>query len=328
MRPSDAALRVVLVRDCDGLVGVAPFWAARGDRARAAHEPLAGSLSPPVGLLAASGREAEVAEMTLGALAEGGPVPSRVQVPERIGPGSPTERLVEAWPGPTWVHEAAPIPLPMVSLEGLDFEGWMAARRKKFRQEARRRRRRLEQEGVRFRLVARDEMDAAVDAFLRLHEARWERRGRSKVLRPGIGKMLKGAARELPEERLRIFLADAGGRPVAASVLVAAGPEVSGWSGGFDPAWGRHAPQLQLTLEAIADAAARGEERVCLGPGAEPAYKRQMTDDVEGLAVTTIVPRSARPGALAGHLGRRARRAVGERLPDGPKARIKRALGR
>ncbi len=324
LRPERAVLRVVTVRDEGTLIGVAPMFAARGDRRRSTYEFLAAELSPPLGLLAVPGRLEEVAAAVRRELETADPAPCPVRVHDWIGPGSQTEAFVGAWPGGK-IHTAPPVPVPIVSLGGIDFEHWMARRRRKFRQEARRRRRRLEAEGGRFSLASGTEAPRAVDSLLELHAARFRGRGRSKVLVPGVRSMLREACERMDDDRLRIFTIEVEGRTVAATALVAAGSLASGWSGGFDPAWSRCAPSTQLALHAVADCVARGEDRLSLGPGASP-YKRQLADEEEATAVTTLVPRGRHPLAGLGLVARHCRWALSERLPRRTKERLRRLI--
>jgi CelD/BcsL family acetyltransferase involved in cellulose biosynthesis len=326
MRPAHAALRVCVVREGRRLIGLAPAWAVRGERSRSHYELLAARLSPPVGVLAAPGREADALAAAAEALATADPSLSRLDLRARVGRGSLTERIVAAWPGERQsARSSPPVSLPFVTLAGTDFDGWLATKRRKFRQEARRRRRLLEKEGARFRLARRDD-EAAVDAFLALHEARWRGRGRSKVMRPGVGAMLKEALRRMPEGRLRIYLLEVGDRVIGATVVVATGAEARGWSGGFDPTWGRFSPSLQLVLHALADSMQRGESRLSLGPGDAP-YKADLADGEDRVATTMLVPDGKHPLARLGIAAHEVRWGLGERLPESAKEPLRRLLG-
>ena len=116
----------------------------------------------------------------------------------------------------------------------------------------RRMRRRLEDDGAQFALVGADDLDRALDAFERFHRPA----GRTAAARtrwsPGMHEMFRDAARALvPQGRLRVFVAEAGGEVVAVNILSAAGGVASGWNSGFDESWGRHSPSLVLTLHAL-----------------------------------------------------------------------------
>ncbi len=323
-RPQGAELRLVAVRDGEALVGLAPLMASGRS-----FETIAGHFSPPTGLLAAPGREGEVAAAVAGALAEHPRGPGALQLEDAIGPGSPVEGLLSAWPGkPPWTHATPPAPLPIVRLDGQDFDAWFGTKSSKFRQESRRMRRRLEEAGGSFDQVGGDGAEAAIDAFVELHGARWSERGGSDALVPGVRELLAAALAELGPERLRIYTIAVEGRIIAVNLLVAAGEEVCGWNSGFDEEFKRYSPSLLLTLHALQEAAERGERRVNLGPGAG-AYKDRLADEEGELGILTLVPHGR--GHLTARLGlarHQARWALSERLSPESKARLKKLVRR
>ncbi len=291
--PDHAALRAIAVSQGDRLLGIAPFWVADGERRHSHYDVLSSRLATPAPLLVDFERAEEVAPLLARALAGARPRPSLVRLEGRSSTHKQvTERLVRSWPGlRPEVQEARSVPMPMVSLAGRGYEEWLGQRKSKFRQEARRRRRRLDDAGARFRLAGPNDVERAIDAYVELHGARWRDRGGSTALPAGIRAMLADAATELlPRERLRMFLLEREERVIAVQVLVAAGVEVAGWSGGFDEREKGHSPSLQLVLHAIADAAGRGEERVNLGPGSQ-SYKDQLADDRDEMDVIKVIPR-------------------------------------
>lgn len=323
-RPSGAELRLVAVRDGEQLVGLAPLMASGRN-----FETIAGHFSPPTGVIAAPGREQEVAAAVSTALAEHRSGPGVLQLEDVAGPGSPAEALLAAWPGKRpWTHATPAAPLPVIRLDGRDFDTWFATKSSKFRQESRRMRRRLEEAGGSFALVDRAGADAAIEAFVELHGARWAERGGSDALVPAIRELLTEALAELGEERLRIYTVEVEGRIVAVNLLVAAGEEVCGWNSGFDEEWKRYSPSLLLTLHALQEAAERGEKRVNLGPGAG-AYKDRLADEEGELGILTLVPHGR--GHLAARLGmarHQVRWALSKRLSPESKARFKRLVRR
>ena len=327
-RPEDAEMRVVAIVDGERLVGVAPLFATRSRSSRSAYEVMAARLSPPASLLAEPNREEEVCEGVMHALLGVRPRPRSLRLWDRAGPTGLAESLAAQAPGrPAWVHVAALTPLPVISLDGLGFDDWMATRNSKFRQESRRLRRRLEDVDARFSLVGPDDLDRALDAFVELHGGRWEERGGSNALVPGLKAMLEEAAAELlPAGRLRIFTIEAEGQTIAVNILVAAGEEVCGWNSGFDEGWSRYSPSMQLTLHAVADAAERGELRVNLGPG-RMSYKSRLADGEEGVALKTLVPRDS--AYLLSRLRLapyQLRSAIGRRLSADAKRRLRRLM--
>jgi CelD/BcsL family acetyltransferase involved in cellulose biosynthesis len=328
MRPRRSGLRVVVVREGAELLGVVPLWAARADRRFSRYEVLSAGICSPVGPLARSGREDEVVAVMASNLQRARPFPLAIRLSDQAEEGSLPEKLIACWPGRgAWSHATPSIPVPVVSLGGLDFDQWLAGRRAKFRQEAARRRRHLEQAGARFSLADTGGFDLALKAFFRLHERR-QGPSKSKILQPGIEAMLKDAGATLVEKgRLRVFTIDCGGKAVAASVLLAAGDRVSGWSAGFDIDWGKYAPSVQLMLYAIADAIDRGEATMSLGPGASD-YKLRVADRAESVATVTLVPRGRR--YLLARMGSgpyQLRWALSKRMPPRAKRALKSLAG-
>jgi CelD/BcsL family acetyltransferase involved in cellulose biosynthesis len=320
-RPSGAGLRVVAVREDDRLVGIAPLFAAKDQGRGSAYGFLTENLSPPVGPLAAAGREAEVAAAIAAALATASPAPTRIELWSRAPAVGVVGAFAESWPGHRpWARAAPPVPVPSVSLDGLDFDAWFATRSSKFRQESRRMRRRIEDEGAEFALVERDGVDDAVAAFERLHGDRWQ--SASGALVPGLSRMLAEAADELHADgRLRMFTITVAGEVIAVNIIVSAGGKASGWNSGFDPAWNKFSPSMLLTLHAIADAVERGETSFSLGPG-EGGYKRRLADDQEEwMKVTTLAKRGAYPLRRLGITTGDAARALKGRVARAGKRR-------
>ena len=130
--------------------------------------------------------------------------------------------------------------------------------------------------------------------FARLHYGRWDPRGGSGALNPGVERMLEDVAGELLDEgRFRLFTIDIDGHTISAQLFVAAGGEVRYWLGGFDPEWANRGPGNQAIFAAIEDAIARGEQRFDLGPGAQE-YKRRIADGEDVLESLTLVTRPSR----------------------------------
>jgi CelD/BcsL family acetyltransferase involved in cellulose biosynthesis len=326
--PPEGELRLIAARDRDELVGVAPLWATKAGVKRAPYEFLGARLAAPTGPLAASGREPEVASSIADGLAELGPRPAALEFEEDAEDGW-SGLLAEAWPRRTaWGLRRQTRPLPVISLDGLDFDGWLGRKSAKFRQRARRVRRRLEEQGALFGQVGADGFEEGLVAFERLHGARWQERGGSNALAPGLRPMIaEVAAAWLEAGRLRIFTLELEGEIAASWLLVEAGGWVDAWNTGFDDRWSRLSPAFQLMLYVVEDAAARGDAAICLGGGATE-YKLRLADRVGALDRTTLLPRDAAYlGARLRLAPTQARRFASERLPDGAKSRL-RGLGR
>ncbi|HVY78143.1 MAG TPA: GNAT family N-acetyltransferase [Solirubrobacterales bacterium] len=293
--PAGAAMRVVTVGDGERLLGIAPLFANGGEGRSAHYQLLSSRLAPPAPVLVDPEHAAEAIPALAGAIGRARPKPALLRIEgSREMHALTTEQLVAAWPGiRPEAQRTEVVPMPMVRIEGRSYEEWLGEKRSKFRHEAKRRRRKLEEAGGSFRLATLDDAEEAIDAFMRLHGARWQLRGGSTALVPGVREMLaEAAAAMLPSGRLRVHLLELEGKTIAVQIIVAAGPEAIGWSGGFDEATKSLAPAVQLTLEAIAEAAKHGNARFNLGPGGQ-AYKERLADERDEMAVVKLVPRGA-----------------------------------
>jgi CelD/BcsL family acetyltransferase involved in cellulose biosynthesis len=324
--PEGAVARVVAISDDDRLVAVAPLFCARGGKRRATYEVMSASLAPPASLLVDrdAGREA-VGELAR-ALEALEPKPLALRFWDRTGAAGLAGDLASAGTGrDCWLHLAPSTPLPAIALGSLDYEEWLAKMSSKFRQESRRRNRRLEDAGGRFFLAGAEDVGRIIDAFVELHGSRWEDRGGSNALVPGLKAMLADAAAELlPSDRLRLYGIEMDGRLIAINILLAAGDQVSGWNSGFDAEWGRYSPSLQLTLFAVADCAEKGARRISLGPG-RMSYKARLADEEEEIAMATVVPRGGGYSLARLRLSpMQLQGAVSRRLPPTAKERLRR----
>jgi CelD/BcsL family acetyltransferase involved in cellulose biosynthesis len=330
--PSGALLRTVAVEDRGRLVAVAPYFMERGPGGLAEYRPLGRGAAQRLTMLADPGSEAEAAEAITGALAEAEPQPRSVRL-EAIDADSPWPDLLRAaWPARPrpWAHRDGRLAAPTLRLEGT-YENWLASKPGKFRGEVGRGRRKLEAEGGRLRM-SRDFAEAERDlkAFFRLHVGRFEGRGGSSAVGPGMERMLLDAARAMvPEGRLRLWMVDLGDETIGASILLAAGGEVVGWSTGFDERYSRLQPGILMTMATIEDAFTRGDRRLDLGGGAHP-YKLRFASGDAPIEWVTLFPRDrryplTRAQVAPRHLREKAR-AAAQRLSPETRRRIKRRL--
>ena len=293
--PPGAAMRVVTVSEADRLLAIAPLFATGGEGRSAHYQLLSSRLAVPTPILVDPERADEAVPALAAAINRAQPKPALLRIEGSRGMHAlTTDPIIAAWPGlPPKAQRTEAVAMPIVVIEGRSYEEWLDAKKSKFRHEAKRRRRKLEEAGGSFRLAELGEAEEAIDTFMRLHGARWEQRGGSAALVPGVREMLAEAAAEmLPSGRLRIHLLELEGRTIAVQILVAAGPEVIGWSGGFDEGAKALAPAVQLTLEAVREAAGRGEQRFNLGPGGQQ-YKERLADARDEMAVVKVMPRGA-----------------------------------
>jgi CelD/BcsL family acetyltransferase involved in cellulose biosynthesis len=310
-------LRVVLAHDERGrLVGVGPFF-ANMTYGLAEMRLLGAGFCHRIGVLAANGREHELAAPLAQALAAMRPRPASI-VFEGVDGEDPWPRLIAAsWPSRRrpGVRADGTMQAPVIRLEG-SYEEWMERRERRFRKEARRQARRLEEQRVLGRIAGDGQ---AIDALLELHHARWTPRGGSNVDGTARGVLHDAAASMGAGERLIVAMLEAPSGPVAAELIVRAGATAVFWGGGFDPAWASQAPGTQAMLLALRTLAEQGVRTADLGGGAHP-YKQRMADETTTLAWRTVFPPGWRHPLirlrLAPKHARLGLRSAARRLPE------------
>ena len=295
LAPDDARLAVIAVQAGDELVGLAPFYARRRLGVTEIRL-LSGGLASRLGVLAVPGREAEVATAMAAALADIDPKPDLCRW-EGVDAASP-------WPG--WlsaagsgqrghvVREEVERSAPVLLLSGEDYEAWLGLKSGKLRREIRRRQRKIGEEGATLRAADLSSLDRDLEAFARLHFARWEGRGGSAVPAAATA-MLREAGEGLIEAgRFRLWMIDGpDGEAISARVLVAAGGVVAAWNKGFDERWSRYAPGILTAHAAIEEAFERGDDLFDLG-GGETVDKLQLADEDRPVTWKTSYRRGVR----------------------------------
>lgn len=332
--PSSARLRVVSVyRDVD-LVGLAAFYCDRTRLGLTRYRLLGAGTSPRMQPLAQRGAEAAVAETLTEALADVRPRPDIIEFSGITATEDWSSLFTDSWPhGRVRSEVTSPVSAPAVTLHG-DYDQWLAAKSRNFRQQTRRHRRHLIDEGAVFRLVndAGEAVNRLSD-FQRLHESRWRYRGGSGVLDRSVMAMLRQcAASMVPQGRFLLHLIEIGDQVIGAHVYVAAGGELTYWLGGFDERWAKDQPSMQSLVDLVEWGFASGRQRLDLGPGAQP-YKLRLSDHEEQLVDATLYPPSARRSmAVASHLPKKwyvgARQRVIRGLTIKRKDQLKRVLRR
>jgi CelD/BcsL family acetyltransferase involved in cellulose biosynthesis len=310
LAPPHLALRVLVIRDGEAIVGLAPFI-ARHAGAYTTYELLAGGagrMSP----LAWPGREWEVADAAWTALLSASPRPDVVRLES-----APLGASASAWqavsrtraPGraPAIVRQSAVIPCPVMALTGT-FEGWLAGKSSNFRSEMRRLRRRCVRAGATIRRSGPDAIDDDLETYLRLHLTRWQGRSAAStyaaIARP-LGAALAEMAHALPAERFRLYVMELGGAPISAQLFIAAGGELMYHNGGWDPAHAGLKPGMVGLLHAIEHGLAHGDHRLDFGPGAYP-YKLRFTSRNDPVIDTSFVVAGPRLALVAAQSARNA----------------------
>jgi CelD/BcsL family acetyltransferase involved in cellulose biosynthesis len=325
--PKGAKLRVALALEDERLVGIAPLFAERSRAGLVRLRPLAAGTAARLGPVALAGREQEAAAALGAALAGARPAAGVIALDE-VEPGWQwPELLGGAWPrGGASIERYGELPAPLVELDAGGFDEWLQSKSGNFRQQVRRGRRKLEGVGASWRVSTEGEqVRRDLEAFARLHSARWSGRGGSQALNAGTDRFLAEAAERLGGARFRVYSIDIEERPISAQVFVSAGDELSYWNGGFDESFAAHRPALQTLVWAIEDAFGRGERRMDLGAGAQD-YKYRLATGEQKLEFARVVP----PGRLnrLQLTPERARRVASERLTDQQKNRVRRVLRR
>jgi CelD/BcsL family acetyltransferase involved in cellulose biosynthesis len=326
-----AAARVVAIREHGQLVGLAPFFVDLDLGGRVDYR-LFGS-STRVSPLSRPGREWDAARGVMEVLAQASPRPDTLVLE--------SAPLASHWPMALregWLGRTRPImrqyfvqSSPTISLEDDSFETWLAGKSSKFRQEMRLHRRQLDAAGGSWRMCTQQTLREDIATFMRLHTMRWEGRGQSSIVTYGerMTAMLEAVGRASgASDPLRIWIVEIDGEAIAAQLCAAAGGEVLFINGGWDERFAKLSPAMLAKLAALEDSFARGERRVDLGPGEQPA-KRRMADGNDPVAWTILMLPSHRlpityvrsAPMLA---GRRVREAAKRTLDDRQTNRLRR----
>jgi CelD/BcsL family acetyltransferase involved in cellulose biosynthesis len=308
-----------------GLAGVMPLVLDTTRRPRAirfAGAALGDRFHPA----AAVEDEDEVAEATARALAAAG-LGRRMLVLDHVESDRTWwQRMAAASPVRVARTEQQHTRCPYVSLEGLDWEGYLAGRRQKFRKNLRQGERRLLREhAARLISAGEDDLRAGLDHLFRLHALRFP--GRESSLTSGGAEPVLRAWAEAAHRRgwLRLNLLEAEGEIVAAVLAWRVGRSYATYQGGFDPAWSGSSVGTVLEGMTIRRAIEEGASEYDFLLGEED-YKRRFTGDSARSAHTVVMTGAHRPlrVLVAGEAG--ARRLAGS-LQDRPAlARVARSL--
>ncbi len=280
-------------RDDGELVAILPLSVARKGPLRVAriagHGP-----ADQLGPVCAPADRAEVAAVFAAAATELAPVFLAERLERGEGWGSSLGgRLLQSEPSPT------------LDLRGRDWEGYLADRSSNFRSQVRRAERKLIREhGLSYRLADAATFEADFETLLRLHRARWADDSDS-FDGPVEAFHREFAAVALAKGWLRLWVASADGRDVAAWYGLRFGGAESFYQAGRDPAWERSKVGFVLLAQTIRAAFEDGLEEYRFLRGGE-TYKSRFTD--AGTAVETVV---ASRGPLGGVTAALAERAVG-----------------
>lgn len=186
---------------------------------------------------------------------------------------------------------------PVVDIDGQDWDGYLAARSSNFRSQVRRKERKLVRDhGLGYRLSEDpDRLDADMDALFDLHRRRWGQgaSGAFDQRRQDFHRAFATAAQR--RGWLRLWLAEAEGRPVAAWYGFRFGGADWYYQFGRDPEWDRLSVGLVLLAHTLREAMADGVGEYRLLRGSEPYKERFATRD-PGIQTVAV------PGSVGGRV--------------------------
>jgi CelD/BcsL family acetyltransferase involved in cellulose biosynthesis len=314
----DAVPAVAVVREGDRAVrGLLPFvdWpAARGGRLASFPGTRFGDIFCPV---AEPGDDEQVAAAVAPELARHLGPRCRLQLGRVDSQAGWWRKLARAWPGRMSAVPQPPEQLPYVSLEGLDWQGYLATRSGQFRSQVKRKMRSLERDHeVRLRRTAGgDQVSSDLEVLFDLHDARFDTRDdSSSIARPEARDLHHRFAAAAHEQGwLRLYVLEVDGAPVAAWYGWRVGDRFSYYQAGFDPAWSRYSVGFLLLAETIREAIEEGATEYDLLLGDEAFKERFANGKRLGNRVVLAPPISrARFGAAAKGLARSGLRAMPE----------------
>jgi CelD/BcsL family acetyltransferase involved in cellulose biosynthesis len=291
--PPGARLRIVVVRDDDELLAIAPFYAEPWRLRMWTWSLMGATMASRIEPLADPNRLQPAAAAIRCAIAAGDPSPARIRL-EGLPSDSPWPMLLSVPPDggePTWSYNHLRVVAPTIALDVDSVDEYLQRRSSHFRKQMRYARRKLENDGAQFRIARTpDELEPAIREFIRLHLARWENRGGSSAMTDNSDRMLLAAGRELGTERFQLVSLVMAGTTINSQLFVAAGNEISYWAGGFDEDYAHYQPSKVTLLEAVRTSIEHGYRRFDLGPGPQE-YKYRFSDSEEELLSMTLVPR-------------------------------------
>lgn len=139
------------------------------------------------------------------------------------------------------------------------------------------------------RLSTAETLRDDVETFARLHKARWEGRGHSRLAALGgrLDAMLYDAGQALlagdSSARFQLRLLEIAGEPICADVSIAAGGEIVGFNNGWDQRFKRMSPPLLALLHDVEEGFAREDRRLQLGWGGN-MYKQRFANGNDPVA--------------------------------------------
>lgn len=194
-----------------------------------------------------------------------------------------------AWPALLGTTSASRESSPALTLPPDGWEAYLAGRSSNLRQQVRRRERRLLREhGARFRLSTPSTLDRDLEELFRLHALRWPG-GTSFSCARAFHEDV--ARQESAAGRLRLWVMEAGGAPVAAWYGLRHAGQEWYYQAGRDPMWDRYHVGFVLLAHTIREAVADGMSAYRFLRGDEP-YKARFASHDHGTR-TVVLGRGA-----------------------------------
>ncbi|MSO41413.1 MAG: GNAT family N-acetyltransferase [Solirubrobacterales bacterium] len=286
-----------VVREASEIIGVIPLSGhplPMGRRAR--YELLGSGTSFRIEPLAMPGRQRAVAEAAGELLASLSP-PLGLLSLRGIDPESGwTQALAAAYPGPrrARVIRRNRLHAPTMSVNGVaDYESWLRAKSRNFRQQAAHGRRRFLDIGELRIASTASELTRAMEAFATLHRGRWGRRSGLARDYSSLSARLIAAGEQLGPTRIRASTALVDDEIIAVQIFLLAGDVAAYWNGGWRESFRSFRPGWTTLLAAIEDAINLGIDEIDLGPGAHP-YKSRLATAAGTVVWDRVIPRSPR----------------------------------
>jgi CelD/BcsL family acetyltransferase involved in cellulose biosynthesis len=294
--PTGARLRIMVVRDGDGVAGIGPFYAERRPLGVTEYRLLGSGIGQRTAPLARPGTHADVAAALAHALHAERPTPGLLHLDAFDAASQWPGLLTGGWPGRVRpkMRELRRETALVATLDD-DFDAWFAARSRRFRERARRRRRQVEQRGgVVRRSRTANELRSDLAALYDLHHEWFAAHHR----RTSLNDLYQAAVMEaslglLERDAARLWVVEADEGIVGAQISVHTGDRLCGWSGGMAPAWHDVSVGFVLAVEAVRDAHELGARYLDFGAG-DLEYKRRLADADAPIAWSTIIVRDAR----------------------------------
>lgn len=199
--------------------------------------------------------------------------------------------------------EVRRVPSPVVNLPTNDWDAFLATRSKSFREQVRRKRKKLDREpDVEFRLASPETLDADLETFFALHQARW---GLDAPLAHGVQRRFQADFSRRAAERgwLRLWLLEIGGTPVAASLGYRFGDAEYFYQSGRHPDFEQLSVGAVMMGHTVRHAVETGAAEYRLLRGDE-GYKARWADH-EHSVQTVALTRSQRGAAAVRFAARR-----------------------